>query len=67
MDVDSEYIPGLPSAARDALINTAIQKLVLITRELGVTVTELQMMFDLGMTPVDVLDYLDAKFKRRIQ
>ena len=59
-------IPDLPLEAREA-INLAILKLVVAAGELGVTMTELQTMLELGMSPVELVDYLDAKLRRRIQ
>ncbi len=61
-----ELISQIPSDARDA-VNTAIAKLVVAAGELGMTLQELQTMIELGMPPVDVVDYLDAKLRRRIQ
>ncbi len=64
---DSKRTPGLSQEARDELINAAIQHLVSAAKELGVSICELHCMFKLGMTPVDVVDYLDAKLNKRIQ
>ena len=64
---DSIRIPALPPEARDALINAAMQKLIFAAKELGVGICELQCMLELGMTPTDVVDYLEAKLKNRIQ
>jgi len=61
-----ELISQAPSDARDA-VNTAIAKLVVAAGELGMTLQELQAMMELGMSPLDVVDYLDAKLRRRIQ
>ncbi len=52
--------------AREA-VNLAILKLVLSAAELGVTMQEVQTMLELGMSPVEVVDYLDTKLRRRIQ
>lgn len=67
MRSDSTRIPGLPGEVRDELINEAIKNLILAAKELGVTICELQCMFELGMTPVDVVDYLEARLNKRIQ
>jgi hypothetical protein len=67
MRSDSTRIPGLPSELRDALINAAMEKLIFVAKELGVSICELQCMLELGMTPVDVVDYLEARLNKRIQ
>ena len=67
MQSHSTSIPGLPSEARDALINTAMAKLIFAAKELGLTICDLQCLLELGMTPVDVVDYLEIKLRRRIQ
>ena len=67
MRAGSTRVPKLPSIARDALINAAMEKLIFVAKELGVTICELQCMLELGMTPVDVVDYLEARLKKRIQ
>ena len=62
----NDTIPDLPSEAREA-INVAILKLVLAAGELGVTMQEVQTMLELGMSPVEVVNYLDTRLRRRIQ
>ena len=64
---DSIRIPGLPQEARDALINAAMEKLISAAKELGVNIYELKCMLELGMTPMEVVDYLEAKLNNRIQ
>lgn len=44
-----------------------MEKLIFVAKELGVGICELQCMLELGMTPVDVVDYLEARLKKRIQ
>ena len=67
MRSDSTRIPGLPSEVRDALINAAMQQLIFVAKELGVDICELQCMLEMGMTPVELVDYLEAKLHKRIQ
>ncbi len=67
MASDSIHIPGLPPEMRAALINEAMEKLILAAKELGVSISDLQCMLELGMTPVDLVDYLEAKLHNRIQ
>jgi hypothetical protein len=67
MQSNTVRIPGLPAEARAALINEAMEKLIFAAKELGVNICELQCMLELGMTPVDLVDYLEAKLKKRIQ
>ena len=67
MASDSTHIPGLPPEARAALINEAMQKVIFAAKELGVSICDLQCMLELGMTPVDLVDYLEAKLHKRIQ
>lgn len=64
--MQSPTIADITCEAREA-VNIAILKLVLAAAELGVTFQEVQAMLELGMSPVEVLDYLDAKLRRRIQ
>ena len=64
---DSRRVPGLPQEAMDEFINVAIQRLVFVAKELGVNICELQCMLELGMTPLEVVDYLEARLKKRIQ
>lgn len=67
MQSHSSDIPGLPSEVRDALVNSAIQKLVTAAGELGVSMQEVQTMLELGMTAVEIVDYLETRLRRRIQ
>ncbi len=67
MASDSTHIPGLPSEVRAVLINEAMEKLIFAAKALGVSICDLQCMLELGMTPVDVVDYLEAKLHKRIQ
>ena len=67
MASDSIHTPGLPPEARAALINEAMEKVIFAAKELGVSICDLQCMLELGMTPVDVVDYLEAKLHNRIQ
>jgi len=67
MRSDSTHIPGLSPEARAALINAAMEKLILAAKELHVSICDLQCMLELGMTPVDVVDYLEARLRNRIQ
>jgi hypothetical protein len=60
------HIPDLPFEAREA-INLAVLKLVVAAGELGITMSELQTMLELGMSPIELIDYLDTKLRRRIQ
>lgn len=67
MASDSTHVPGLPPETRAALINEAMEKVIFAAKELGVSICDLQCMLELGMTPVDVVDYLEAKLYNRIQ
>ena len=67
MRSESTRIPGLPQEAREALINAAMEKLICAAKELGVNICELKCMLELGMTPMEVVDYLEAKLHNRIQ
>ncbi len=67
MASDSIHIPGLPAEARAALINAAMEKMIFAAKELGISICDLQCMLELGMTPVDLVDYLEAKLHDRIQ
>ena len=60
-------IPDLSPIARDALVNAAMENLICAAKELGVNVYELKCMLELGMTPIEVVDYLEAKLNNRIQ
>lgn len=60
-------VPDLSPIARDALINAAMEKLICAAEELGINIYELKCMLELGMTPMDVVDYLEAKLNNRIQ
>lgn len=52
---------------RAILINEAMEKVIFAAKELGVSICDLQCMLELGMTPVDLVDYLEAKLHNRIQ
>ena len=67
MASDSTRIPGLPPEARAVVINEAMEKVIFAAKELGVSICDLQCMLELGMTPVDLVDYLEAKLHNRIQ
>ena len=67
MQSDSTCMPALASEMRDAAINLAIEKLVIAATTLDVTFSELMTMFEMGMAPVEVVDYLHAKLMKRVQ
>lgn len=67
MQTDSTCKPAPASEAHDAAINLAIEKLVSAASALDVTLSELMTMFDLGMAPVEVVDYLHARLMKRVQ
>ena len=67
MPSESTRIPGLPAEVRDALLNAAMEKLICAAKELGVNICELKCMLELGMTPIEVVDYLEAKLNKRVQ
>lgn len=67
MASDSTRIQGLPPEVRAILINEAMEKVIFAAKELGVSICDLQCMLELGMTPVDLVDYLEAKLHNRIQ
>ena len=52
--------------ARSILTNTALEQLILAAKDLGVTVQDLRYMLAMGMTPVHIVDYLEARVHDRI-
>ena len=67
MSSESTRIAGLPAEVRDALVNAAMEKLICAAKELGVNIYELKCMLELGMTPMEVVDYLETKLNNRVQ
>ena len=67
MRSESTRISGLQQEAREVLINAAMEKLICAAKELGVNIYELKCMLELGMTPMEVVYYLEAKLNNRIQ